>query len=94
MRLLLKFLSLDIVSLMVVKFQGDFMGNGRVLLWGFGPVQRVWVHSVGWKKSVVLLLLICFVLLFNLRCPSKDGFQSRALGRGDWTTRNLVKNGE
>ena len=34
MRLLLKFLSLDIVSLMVVKFLGDFMGNGRVLLSG------------------------------------------------------------
>ena len=31
---LLKFLSLDIVSLMVVKFPGDFMGNGRVLLPG------------------------------------------------------------
>ena len=31
---LLKFLSLDIVSLMVVKFPGDFMGNGRVLLSG------------------------------------------------------------
>ena len=34
MRLLLKFLSLDIVSLMVVKFPGDFMGNERVLLSG------------------------------------------------------------
>ena len=33
-RLLLKFLSLDIVSRMVVKFPGDFMGNGRVLLSG------------------------------------------------------------
>ena len=31
-RLLLKFLSLDIVSVMVVKFSGDFMGTGRVLL--------------------------------------------------------------
>ena len=40
-------------------------------LWGFGPVQRVWGHSVGWKKSVVLLLLICFVLFFKLRCPTK-----------------------
>ena len=27
-------LSLDIVSLMVLKFPGDFMGNGRVLLSG------------------------------------------------------------
>ena len=71
MRLLLKFLSLDTVSLMVVKFPGDFMGNGRVLIWEFGPVQRVWGLSVGWKKSVVLLLLICFVLFFNLRCPTK-----------------------
>lgn len=34
MRLLLKFLSLDIVSHMVLKFPGDFMGNGRVLLSG------------------------------------------------------------
>ena len=71
MRLLLKFLSLDTVSLMVVKFPGDFMGNGRVFIWGFGPVQRVWGHSVGWKKSVVLLLLVCFVLFFNLRFPTK-----------------------
>ena len=28
------FLSLHIMSLMVVKFPGDFMGNGRVLLSG------------------------------------------------------------
>lgn len=34
MRLLLKILSLDIVSVMVVKFPGDFMGNGCVLLSG------------------------------------------------------------
>ena len=33
-RLLLKFLSLDIMSLMVVKFLDDFMGNGRVVLPG------------------------------------------------------------
>ena len=71
MRLVLKTFSVNIVSHMVVKFPGDFMGNERVLLWGVGPVQRVWGHSVGWKKSVVLLLLICFVLFFNLRCPTK-----------------------
>ena len=34
MRLFLKFLSLDIVALMVVNFPCDFMANGRVLLSG------------------------------------------------------------
>ena len=37
MRLFLKFFFLDIVSVMVVKFPGDFMGNGRVLLPGGWP---------------------------------------------------------
>ena len=31
-RLLLKFLSQDIVPFMVMKYPGDFRGNGRVLL--------------------------------------------------------------
>ena len=38
---MLKFLSLDIVSLMVVKFPGDFMGNGRVLLSGGSAPTKI-----------------------------------------------------
>ena len=87
-RLLLKFLSVDIVSLMVVKFPGDHGKWTSLTLWGFGPVQRVWGHSMGWKKSVVPLLLICFDLFFNLGVPPNEGFQSRSLGRGDRTTRS------
>ena len=65
---------------------------------GFGPVHRVWGHSVGWKKSVfvvvVVVVLFCFVSFCFLTSgvPPNEGFQSRALGRGDWTTRNLLKN--
>ena len=54
MRLLLKFLSLDIVSLMVVKFTGDFMGNGRVLLsGGLAPSKEFGV--IRWDGRTPLL---------------------------------------
>ena len=36
---------------------------------------------------VVLVVLFCFS---NSVVPPNEGFQSRALGRGDWTNRNLV----
>ena len=63
MRLVLKFLSLDIVSLMVVKFPGDFMGNGRVLhSGGLAPSKEFWV-ILGMEevRFVVVVDLPCFV---------------------------------
>ena len=63
MRLLLKFLSLYIVSVMVVKFPRDFMGNGRVLLSGalapsreFGVI--LWTEVF---RCSVAVDLFCFV---------------------------------
>ena len=37
--------------------------------WGFGPVQRVWGHSVGWKKSVFVVVVV--VVLFCFSNPTK-----------------------
>ena len=92
MRLLLKFLSLDIVPFMVMKYPGDFMGNGRVLLSGdlapskeFGAI--VWDRRSRFFFFVVVVVLFCFS---NSVVPPNEGFQCRALGRGDWTNRNLV----
>ena len=95
MRLLLEYLSLDIMPFMVMKFPGDFMGNGRVLLSG-GLAESKEFGVILWdgrSPIFVVVVLFCFVLFFKLRGPTNEGFQSRALGRGDWTTRNLVKIG-
>ena len=80
MRLLLKFLSLDIVTLMVVAFQGDFMGNGRVLLsGGIAPSKEFGV--ILWAgRSPFFLLLLSFSFLTS-GVPPNEVFQSRALGR-------------
>ena len=63
MRLLLKFLSLDIVSLKVVKFPGDFMGNGRVLLSGRWPRPKSLGSFCGMEevRCSVVFGLFCFV---------------------------------
>ena len=68
MRLLLKFLSLDTVSLMVVKFLGDFMGNGRVLLSG-GLARPKSLGSFCGMEEVRFFVVVVF--FFNLRCPTK-----------------------
>ena len=95
MRLLLKFLSQDILSLMVVKFPGEFMGNGRVLLSGGLASSKEFGSFCGMELVRCFVVdLFCFVLFcFSTSgVPPNEEFQSRALGRGDWTTRNLVKN--
>ena len=49
----------------------------------------------GLEEVRFLLLLLLLLLLFSFLTsgvPPNEGFQSRALGRGDWTIRNLVKN--
>ena len=63
MRLLLKFLSLDIVSLMVVAYQGDFMGNGRVLLSGVSAPSKEFGVILGMEevRFLVVVVLFCFV---------------------------------
>ena len=71
MRLLLKYLSLDIISFMVMKFPGDFMGNGRVLLPGDLAQSKEFVSFFGTEEVRFLLMLFCFVLFFKLRGPSK-----------------------
>ena len=79
MRLLLKFLSLDIVSLMVVEFLGDFMGNGRVLLsGGLAPSKEFGVILWAGRSPFFLLLLLFSFLTSGV--PPNEGFQSRALG--------------
>ena len=62
-RLLLNFLSLDIASLMVVKFPGDFMGNGRVLLSGGLPASKVFgvILWDGRSPCSVVVDVFCFV---------------------------------
>ena len=70
MRLLLKFLSLEIVSLMVVKFPCDFMGNGRVLLsGGVAPSKEFGV--ILWDGRSPFFVVFCVVLFFKLRVPTK-----------------------
>ena len=63
-RLLHKLLALDIVALMVVKFPGEFKGNGRVLLPG-GLAQskefRVILLDGRNLFLVVVVVLFCFV---------------------------------
>ena len=92
MRLLLKFLSLDIVSIMVVEFLGDFMGNGRVLLSGGLATSKEFGVILWAGRSPFLLLLLLLFSFLTSGVPPNEGFQSRALERGDWTTRNLVRN--
>ena len=90
---MLKYLSLDIMTFMVMKFPGDFMGNGRVLLsGGLAPSQEFGVilwdgRSPFFFVVVVVVVLFCFS---NSVVPPNEGFQSRALGRDDWTIRHLV----
>ena len=43
------------------------------------------------EVRLLLFLLLLFSFLTS-GVPPNEGFQSRALGRGDWTIRNLVKN--
>ena len=95
MRLLLKYLSLDIMPFMVMKFPGDFMGNGRVLLPGDLAQSKEFGVILGTEEVRFLLLLFCFVLFCfsNSGIPPNEGFQRRALGRSDLTARNLVKIG-
>ena len=50
MRLLFKFFFLDIVSVMVVKFPGDFMGNRRVLLPGGLASSKVFRSFCGMEE--------------------------------------------
>ena len=66
MRLLLKFLSLDIVPFMVVKYPGDFMGKGRVVLSGaLAPSKEIGV--ILWDvRSPFCSCCCCFVLFFKL----------------------------
>ena len=64
-RLLLKFLSLDIVPFMVMKYPGDFMGNGRVLLsGGLAPSKEFGVILWDGRSPFLLLLLLLLLLLF------------------------------
>ena len=62
MRLLLKFLSLDIVSFRVVKFPGDFMGNERVLLSGGLAMSKEFGVICGMEevRCSVVVDLFCF----------------------------------
>ena len=87
------FLSLDIVPFMVMKYPGDFMGNGRVLLSGcLAPSKEFGVILWDGRSPFLLLLLLLLLFCFVFQTPLNEGFQSRALGSCDWTTRNLVKN--
>ena len=74
MRLLLKFLSLDIVSLMVVKFPGDFMGNGRVLHSGVLASSKDFGVICGMEevRCSVVLDLICFVFQSQVSHQMRD----------------------
>ena len=74
---------------------GFFISDGRgmsgrphgpwrnLALCGFGPIPIVFRQSVGWEDS----FQVCY-----LRCPTKGGIQSRALGKSEVTTRTMVKN--
>ena len=93
-RLLLTFLSLDIVSLMVVKFPGNFMGNGRVLLSGGVASSKDFGVTLWNGRSPIFFVVVdlfCFVLSTS-GVPPNEGFQCRARGSCDWTTRNLFRN--
>ena len=64
MRLSLKYLSLDIVPFMVMKYPADFMGKGRVLLSGvLAPSKEFGV--ILWEGRspffVIVVVLFCFI---------------------------------
>ena len=66
MRLLLKYLSLDIVPFMVMKFPGDFMGNGRVLLPG-GLAQSKEFGVILWdgRSPFIFVVVVLFGFVFQ-----------------------------
>ena len=75
MRLLLKFLSLDIVPFMVMKYPGDFMGNGRVLLsGGLAPSKEFGVIMWDVRRPFffVAVALFCFVFQTQLSNQMRD----------------------
>ena len=78
MRLLLKFLSLDIVSVMVVKFPGDFMGHGGVLRSGVLTRPKSLGSFCGMEEVRFLLLFFCFL---TSGVPPNERFQSGANGQ-------------
>ena len=57
------FLSLDIVTFMVLKYPGDFMGNGRVLLSGrlARPKSLGSFCGIEEVRFSVVVVLFCFV---------------------------------
>ena len=65
MRLLLTFLSLDIVSLMVVKLPGDFMGNGRVLLSGGSVPSKEFGVILGMEEVRFFVVVDLFPFVFQ-----------------------------
>ena len=70
MRLLLKFLFLDIVSLLFMKFPGDLMGNGRVLLsGGVAPSKEFGMEEV---RLFVVVVLFCFVFQHQVSHQMRD----------------------
>ena len=70
MRLLLKFLSLDNVSHMVVKFPGDVMGNGRVLFSGGLDPSKVFGVIV-WDGSSPCSVVDLFYFVFQPQVSHK-----------------------
>ena len=74
MRLLLKFLSLDIVSLIVVKFPGDYMGNGRILLSGglTRPKSLGCFCGMEEVRCSVVVDLFCFVFQPQVSYQMRD----------------------
>ena len=65
----------------------------RLPFWGFDPIPRVWGHSVGREEAFLFFFLFVCLFFFTSGGPPKEGFHSRVLGRGDWTTRTLVNIG-
>ena len=69
-----RLMSLDFVSIVALEFRAGLMGHGGVFLSGDGLIPSDWGHSVGGRNISVFTYL---------KCPTKEGFQSRALSRGD-----------
>ena len=86
------FFSLDIVSLIVLKFPGDFREKDESYSLGVWPRPKSLVSFCGMEEVrwSVVADLFCFVSTSGV--PPNEGFQSRALGSCACTTRNLVKN--
>ena len=70
---MLKFLSLDIVPFMVMKYPGDFMGNGRVLLSGGLAQSKAFVVILwdGRNPFFVVVVVVVVVVLFCFSNPTK-----------------------